>query len=58
MWIFMRTFTSKIINLEMKPNDTIETVKVMIQDVDGNSPNQQKLMFAGKGWKIAVPYLS
>ena len=58
MWIFMRTLTSKTINLKMKPNDFVETVKVMIQDVDGNSPNQQKLMFAGKGWNIGVPYLS
>ena len=54
----MRILTSKNINLEMKLNGTIENVKVMIQDENGNSPNQHKFMFAGKGWKICVTYLS
>ena len=42
MQIFVRTFTGKMITLEVGPADTIEVVKAKLQDRDGSS------------WKMAV----
>ncbi|CAG8509447.1 17775_t:CDS:2 [Cetraspora pellucida] len=46
--IFVKSLTGKIITLECKRNDTIETIKLKIQNMENIPPNQQKLIFAGR----------
>ena len=51
MWIFIKTLTGKIIKLQVQALDTIENVKLKIQNKENISPNQQTLAFAGKHLK-------
>eukprot|EP01083_Nonionella_stella_P266929 902303_1 len=46
--IFVNTLTGKTITLHVKRNDTIQDIKATINDMQGLSIDQQRLLFAGK----------
>jgi len=45
--VFLKTLTGKTITLEVNSVMSIATVKDLIQNIEGNPPDQQRLIFAG-----------
>ena len=48
MKIYIRTTYGELIILDTKPDDTIETLKLMIEKEKGCHPSEQLLLFSGK----------
>ena len=48
MQIFVKTLEGKTITLEVEPNDSIDAIKVKVQEKEGIPPERQRLVFAGK----------
>jgi hypothetical protein len=48
MKIFVKTVSGKVMTFDVEPNETIDDVKYMIEELEGIPPNTQFLFFAGK----------
>ena len=48
MQLFVKTLTGRTITIEAESNDSVENLKSKIQNKEGISSEQQRLIYAGK----------
>ncbi|KAI0102336.1 hypothetical protein F4776DRAFT_648791 [Hypoxylon sp. NC0597] len=48
MMIKVRTLTGKLISLDVEPTSKIEDVKKKVEEKEGITPDQQRLIYGGK----------
>jgi ubiquitin C len=46
--IFIKNLNGKSIVINIDANETVESLKQKVQDKEGVSPNQQRIIYAGK----------
>ena len=48
MQVFVKTLTGKTITVDVEPDESVESLKAKIQEKEGISPDQQRIIFGGK----------
>ncbi|KAI1441182.1 hypothetical protein F5Y02DRAFT_422270 [Annulohypoxylon stygium] len=57
MMIKVRTLTGKLISLDVEPTSKIEDVKKKVEEKEGITPDQQRLIYGGKQLFVYSPQL-
>ncbi|EDR03198.1 uncharacterized protein LACBIDRAFT_238699, partial [Laccaria bicolor S238N-H82] len=48
MQVFIKNISGKSICFDVRPQNTVGQLKIMIQEREGISPDQQRLLFSGQ----------
>jgi ubiquitin len=48
MQIFVKTLTGKTVTLDVTANTSVKEIREKIQDKEGISPDQQRIIYAGR----------